>query len=119
MHIELIKKPKQKTKDFILRDISIKKELYKEITTNEDVQKLIRILSSIYMTTKLLHESSRDREIKSFKHILTVEEFIKKQSSGFGLIGTFKNDYMMLCRYFDLIEYDDLERSILTNLRDK
>lgn len=116
VYIELIEKPQQKPQDFILRDIPVKEEFYEKIITNQDVQKLIRVLTSVYLETQFLYRSSRDRKIIDFKHILTVEKFIKRQSDN---LHTFKDDYIMLCKYFDLMEYNTLEVRILNNLRDK
>lgn len=119
MYIKLIERPQQKPKDFILRDISIKEEFYKEVTTNQDTQKVIQLLTSILLTSKFLYESSRDRNIIGFKHIATIEKFKKQQLDNFGEFHDFKNNYIILCNYFNLIKYDVVEATILSNLRDK
>ena len=119
MYIKLIENPKQKPKDFKLRDIAIKEDFYKEILNNNDTQKLIQTLIDIGITTKWLYYSSRDREIKSFKHIFTVESFVKGQSDSVGSLKSFKSNYILLYKYFDLVTYEALEDIILSNLRYK
>lgn len=110
--IGLIENPRG---EYIELEILSKLEI-NNLITNEDVNYLIMKLRTINCQLHKLYQSSKHKDIESFRHLTTDDVFLSR-GSRLDPYKNFKSDYEYILKFLDITSYEVLEKIILDNIK--